>query len=205
MKKRVNITLEDKVIQRIDRYADEHYTSRSGAITMLIVEATKEPKQKKQWDTLGNLFRKTEDIVKVTMDYVVGNTAIQIVNTGKKVKIVDVEKQKKKRKFIKQWIIASAASLVLILSCFQIVRMENQEVLLNKQVYQLASQIDVLEKENLALKKQEADVTISYDDLFARAKALGMKFPTNYQVQTYTVEKSTAVRLYGEKNHKLGK
>lgn len=205
MKKRVNITLEDKVIQRIDRYADEHYTSRSGAITMLIVEATKEPKQKKQWDTLGNLFRKTEDIVKVTMDYVVGNTAIQIVNTGKKVKIVDVEKQKKKRKFIKQWVIASAASLVLILSCFQIVRMENQEVLLNKQVYQLASQVDVLEKENLALKKQEADVTISYDDLFARAKALGMKFPTNYQVQTYAVEKSTAVRLYGEKNHKLGK
>ena len=58
--------------------------------------------------------------MKVTMDYVVGNTAIQIVNTGKKVKIVDVEKQKKKRKFIKQWIIASAASLVLILSCFQI-------------------------------------------------------------------------------------
>ena len=49
--------------------------------------------------------------MKVTMDYVVGNTAIQIVNTGKKVKIVDVEKQKKKRKFIKQWIIASAASL----------------------------------------------------------------------------------------------
>ena len=143
--------------------------------------------------------------MKVTMDYVVGNTAIQIVNTGKKVKIVDVEKQKKKRKFIKQWIIASAASLVLILSCFQIVRMENQEVLLNKQVYQLASQIDVLEKENLALKKQEADVTISYDDLFARAKSLGMKIPTNCQVQTYTVEKSTAVRLYGEKNHKLGK
>ena len=35
--------------------------------------------------------------MKVTMDYVVGNTAIQIVNTGKKVKIVDVEKQKKKR------------------------------------------------------------------------------------------------------------
>ena len=140
--------------------------------------------------------------MKVTMDYVVGNTAIQIVNTGKKVKIVDVEKQKKKRKFIKQWIIASAASLVLILSCFQIVRMENQEVLLNKQVYKLASQIDVLEKENLALKKQEADVTISYDDLFA---SLGMKFPTNCQVQTYTVEKSTAVRLYGEKNHKLGK
>lgn len=42
MKKRVNITLEDEVIERIDHFADEHYTSRSGAITMLIVEATDE-------------------------------------------------------------------------------------------------------------------------------------------------------------------
>jgi Ribbon-helix-helix protein, copG family. len=40
MKKRINITLEDEVIKRVDRYADEHYTSRSGAITRLIVEAT---------------------------------------------------------------------------------------------------------------------------------------------------------------------
>ena len=47
MKKRVNITLEDKVIQRMEQYGDEHYTSRYGAITMLIVEATEEPKQKK--------------------------------------------------------------------------------------------------------------------------------------------------------------
>lgn len=48
MKRRVNITLEDKVIERIDHYADEHYTSRSGAITMLIVEATDGPEKKKQ-------------------------------------------------------------------------------------------------------------------------------------------------------------
>lgn len=48
MKRRVNITLEDKVIERIDHYADEHYTSRSGAITMLIVEATDGSEKKKQ-------------------------------------------------------------------------------------------------------------------------------------------------------------
>lgn len=48
MKKRVNITLEDQVIERIDRYADEHYTSRSGAITMLIVEATDGPEKKEK-------------------------------------------------------------------------------------------------------------------------------------------------------------
>ena len=46
MKKRINITLEDEVIKRVDRYADEHYTSRSGAITRLIVEATETSGQK---------------------------------------------------------------------------------------------------------------------------------------------------------------
>lgn len=40
MKKRVNITLEDEVIERVDHFAEQHYTSRSGAITMLIVEGT---------------------------------------------------------------------------------------------------------------------------------------------------------------------
>ena len=48
MKKRVNITLEEKVIERIDHYADEHYTSRSGAITMLIVEATDDKRKKNE-------------------------------------------------------------------------------------------------------------------------------------------------------------
>lgn len=43
MKRRINITLEDEVIRRVDNYADEHYTSRSGAITMLIVDATDKP------------------------------------------------------------------------------------------------------------------------------------------------------------------
>lgn len=46
MKKRINITLEDEVIRRVDRYADEHFTSRSGAITRLIVEATSTPEKK---------------------------------------------------------------------------------------------------------------------------------------------------------------
>lgn len=40
VKKRINITLEDDVVKRVDRYADAMYTSRSGAITRLIMEAT---------------------------------------------------------------------------------------------------------------------------------------------------------------------
>ena len=55
MKKRINITLEDEVVRRVDRYADEHYTSRSGAITMLIVEATDKPVSAK--GTVGKAVR----------------------------------------------------------------------------------------------------------------------------------------------------
>lgn len=42
MKTRVNITLDEQVIKRIDQYASEHFMSRSAAITMLILKATNE-------------------------------------------------------------------------------------------------------------------------------------------------------------------
>ncbi len=48
MKKRINITLDDDVIERVDSYARQHYTSRSGAITMLIVDATEINTKKKE-------------------------------------------------------------------------------------------------------------------------------------------------------------
>ena len=32
----------------------------------------------------------TEDRMKITTDYIVGNTAIQIVNTGKRIKVIDI-------------------------------------------------------------------------------------------------------------------
>lgn len=48
MKKRINITLDDDVIERVDSYARKHYTSRSGAITMLIVDATEVNTTKKE-------------------------------------------------------------------------------------------------------------------------------------------------------------
>ena len=40
--------------------------------------------------------------MKITTDYVIGNTAIQIVNTGKRIKIVDVEKRARKKRFWKR-------------------------------------------------------------------------------------------------------
>ena len=51
--------------------------------------------------------------------------------------------------------------------------------------------------ENLVMEKQNEEVPVDYQDIYNRALGLGMKFPTEQQVQTYTVEKSTAVRMYG--------
>lgn len=45
MKRRINITLEEEVLKKVDDYASDHYTTRSGAITMLIVEAKGKRKQ----------------------------------------------------------------------------------------------------------------------------------------------------------------
>ena len=33
--------------------------------------------------------------MKTTMEYMVGNTAVQIVNTGKRIKVIDIKKEKK--------------------------------------------------------------------------------------------------------------
>ena len=99
--------------------------------------------------------------MKTTMDYMVGNTAIQIVNTGKRIKIVDVEK----------------------------------EELLDRHVYQLQTQVSALEKENVILQRQGEEIAVNYNEIFKKAKGLGMRFPTNQQLETYTMEKSTAVRV----------
>lgn len=135
--------------------------------------------------------------MKITMDYMVGNTAIQIVNTGRKIKIVDVEKRAVKKRFWKRFFMVSFIAAALMVACFYVVRLENQKVLLDQQVYELQAQVKDLEKENLVMEKQNEEVPIDYQDIYNRALGLGMKFPTEQQVQTYTVEKSTAVRMYG--------
>ncbi len=136
--------------------------------------------------------------MKTTMDYMIGNTAIQIINTGNKIKVIDVEKRKIRKKFWGRFILVSLLTATLAVTCFYVVQLENRKVLLDKQVYALQAQIEELEKENLVLEKQNSETPIDYQDIFTRARELGMRFPTNQQIETYTVEKSTAVRLYGD-------
>lgn len=135
--------------------------------------------------------------MKITMDYMVGNTAIQIVNTGKKIKVVDVKKRKVRTSIIKHLIIASIVTILLVTSCFYVVHLENTKVMLDKQVYLLQSQIENMEKENIVLRKQQLEMPLDYELLFARAREMGMDFPTKEQIGVYEVEKSTSVRICG--------
>ena len=133
--------------------------------------------------------------MKLTTDYMVGNTAIQIINTGKRIKVVDVEKAKVRRSIVKHLIVALAITGILITLCFYVVRLENQKVLLNRSVYTLQTQVDKIAKENVLLQKQEQEVPVDYEEIYDQAVALGMRFPTNEQIEVYNASKSTAIRL----------
>lgn len=133
--------------------------------------------------------------MKTTTDYMIGNTAIQIVNTGKKIKIVDVEKQKVRKRFWKKFCLTLLTGSIVLTSCFYVVNLQNTKVFLDKQVYVLQGQIDDLEKENIILEKENEKVKIDYDEVYQKARELGMVFPTYKQLYYYDANKSTAVRI----------
>ena len=133
--------------------------------------------------------------MKTTMDYMIGNTAIQLVNTGKKIKIIDVEKQKERRSLLKALLVSSVIIGMFVASCFYVVRLENQRVLLDQSVYSLQCQIDDMQKENNVLRKEQQELAIDYDRIYKRALALGMRFPKSGQIGVYKPEKSTAIRI----------
>ncbi len=135
--------------------------------------------------------------MKITTDYVVGNTAIQIVNTGKKIKVIDIDKEKKKRYFLKLVFITLAASIFFVGSCFSIVKLQNTSTMLDKQNYLLRTEIEALQKENAVLQRENENIAVDYKELYKKAKRLGMKFPAEGQVYRYNAEKSTAVRIGG--------
>ena len=136
--------------------------------------------------------------MKTTMEYTVGNTAIQIVNTGKKIKVIDVKKEKQKRKAIKRISVSLMAVFAMVWCCFYVVNLQNAETMLDKQVYSLQLEIEELEHENTLLAREYESEAVDYDEIFAKAKSMGMRFPTSDQLYQYTVQKSTAIRINKE-------
>ncbi|MCH5252982.1 MAG: septum formation initiator family protein [Lachnospiraceae bacterium] len=134
--------------------------------------------------------------MKITTDYTIGNTAIQIVNTGKRIKVVDVEKEKMKKRFLKKILIVAISGAMAFTSCLYFVNLQHKKVFLNKQVYALQGQIEQLERENSLMQREnDENLIVDYDAVYKKARKLGMIFPSNEQTYTYRVDKSTAVRM----------
>lgn len=133
--------------------------------------------------------------MKSTTEYMIGNTAVQIVNKGKRICVVDVEKRKQKGRMVKRGLVTVIMAAMLTVACFYVVRLNNQQVILGDSVQRLQDQVTVLKEKTEEMKREASDATLDYNTIFSKAKKLGMKFPKQDQVYDYKVQKSTAVRV----------
>ncbi len=133
--------------------------------------------------------------MKSTTEYMIGNTAVQIVNKGKRICVVDVEKRKQKGRMVKRGLVTVIMAAMLTVACFYVVRLNNQQVILGDSVQRLQDQVTVLKEKTEEMKREASDAALDYNTIFSKAKKLGMKFPKQDQVYDYKVQKSTAVRV----------
>lgn len=133
--------------------------------------------------------------MKSTTEYMIGNTAVQIVNKGKRICVVDVKKRKQKGRIVKRGLVTVIMAAMLTVACFYVVRLNNQQVILGDSVQRLQDQVTVLKEKTEEMKREASDAALDYDTIFSKAKKLGMKFPKQDQVYDYKVQKSTAVRV----------
>lgn len=66
--------------------------------------------------------------MKSTTEYMIGNTAVQIVNKGKRICVVDVKKRKQKGRMVKRGLVTVIMAAMLTVACFYVVRLNNQQV-----------------------------------------------------------------------------
>ena len=133
--------------------------------------------------------------MKSKTEYMIGNTAVQIVNKGKRICVVDVKKRKQKGRMVKRGLVTVNMAAMLTVACFYVVRLNNQQVILGDSVQRLQDQVTVLKEKTEEMKREASDAALDYDTIFSKAKKLGMKFPKQDQVYDYKVQKSTAVRV----------
>ena len=133
--------------------------------------------------------------MKSKTEYMIGNTAVQIVNKGKRICVVDVKKRKQKGRMVKRGLVTVIMAAMLTVACFYVVRLNNQQVILGDSVQRLQDQVTVLKEKTEEMKREASDAALDYDTIFSKAKKLGMKFPKQDQVYDYKVQKSTAVRV----------
>lgn len=136
--------------------------------------------------------------MKNTMEYMIGNNAVQIINTGKKIRVVDVKKRRTRKCFVKKAALMLALSTSVFLSCFLVVTLHNTVTTMERQNYALKNEIAQLSRENYTQEKEQDNEAIDYNLILKKAKALGMDFPSREQIYEYDADRSSAVRINAE-------
>ena len=123
--------------------------------------------------------------MKAVSDFIIGSTAVRIVDTGRRIRVIDVEKQAEKKQFKKTVVATVLAAALTFGTSLTVVNYQSSQTLLDKQVYSLKTEIETLERENKALEKKTEEEKLSYKTIYKKALAMGMDFPKNRQVKEY--------------------
>ncbi|MBO4395975.1 MAG: hypothetical protein J5819_06480 [Eubacterium sp.] len=134
--------------------------------------------------------------MRAVTDYVIGNTAVRIVDTGRKLRVIDVAKEHEKKQFRKVAVATLLAALLTLGSSLSVVDYHSTHTMLDKHVYSLKSEVETLEYENKCLRKKINENTLTYDEIYKKATALGMHLPKRSHVKSYTFKKGTGIKVY---------
>lgn len=132
--------------------------------------------------------------MKTYTECIIGNTAVKIAMTNRKIKVINVERQYKIRHFLINTIVIIMLSIFLVGCCTFIIQRSSQNVLLEKEIASLNTQIGQLEKEVDDLSGLQEDIP-QYGPLYKEAlEELGMVFPIKSQIYYYESKKSNMIR-----------
>ncbi len=134
--------------------------------------------------------------MKAVSDFIIGNTAVRIVDTGRRIRVIDIEKQAERKQFKKTVVATILTAALSFGTSLTVVNYHNSHTMLDKQVYSLKTEIENLERENKALERKNEEEKLSYKTIYKKAIALGMDFPKNTQVKKYKYKKGTGIHVY---------
>lgn len=134
--------------------------------------------------------------MKAVTEYVIGNTAVKIVDTGRRIRVIDVEQQKERIHFAKTAIAVVVAAALSFITCLSVVNFQHSKTCLDRNIFTLKAEIETLERENKTLEKKVQERELPYNKIYKKAIAMGMDFPKNDHVKQYTYKKGSGIHLY---------
>ena len=107
--------------------------------------------------------------MKAEAQYMIEGTAVRIVDTGRRIRVINVEQHNAKQYFIKTLMIIIISAALALTSSLFLVDHTHTKVLLDKKIYTLKTQIETLEHENAVLEKHiEDDNPVNYEKILKK-------------------------------------